>query len=115
MEQNWGEEYDGAVDTTFTRYDKSDGRKDSPVDYSDHPMPSDDSQAWREFAACSDKPTDLFFPGPTGSISPALRVCQGCPASIPCLNYALRHGVVDGVWGGVSARGRKQMTRALKI
>jgi len=53
---------------------------------------------WRDDAACARADPDLFFPvSATGlalsQIDEAKRVCQGCPARTPCLEWALEHGV----------------------
>ncbi len=46
---------------------------------------------------------------PRGMAGPALqqadqakRVCQSCPVRTPCLDFALRHGLGFGIWGGVT-------------
>ncbi|MCD0480876.1 WhiB family transcriptional regulator [Streptacidiphilus sp. ASG 303] len=67
---------------------------------------------WWRTAACVDKDPDLFFP--VGSAGPALvqlaeakAVCAGCPVARDCLEWALRTGQEDGVWGGMTADERR--------
>jgi WhiB family redox-sensing transcriptional regulator len=53
-----------------------------------------DDGDWRHLAACRSTEPDLFFPiGTTGpavdQIEAAKRVCRGCDAQEPCLDFAL--------------------------
>jgi hypothetical protein len=70
-----------------------------------------DEEGWREFAACKGHP-DVFFP-PLGSTAGenneakerAKQICeQECPVQIPCDDYARRHGMKSGTWGGQTLR-----------
>ena len=79
----------------------------------------DDSADWRDGAACRHYDPDLFFP--EGTAGPALRqidqakqVCQSCPVLVPCLGFALRHGVAFGIWGGTTAEERGQRAARLR-
>lgn len=62
-------------------------------------------------AACTETDPELWFP-PKG-IQPreALRICQGCELVDACLDYALTHRELDGVWGGTTMRERQQIRR----
>lgn len=64
---------------------------------------------WRYRAACRGANLDLFFPGRGESAEPARRVCAGCPVREPCLDYALRHGITHGIWGGLAERDRRAL------
>ena len=64
---------------------------------------------WRYRAACRGADLDLFFPGRGESAEPARRVCAGCPVREPCLDYALRHGITHGIWGGLAERDRRTL------
>jgi WhiB family transcriptional regulator, redox-sensing transcriptional regulator len=73
---------------------------------------------WRDDAACARADPDLFFPvSATGlalsQIDEAKRVCQGCPARTPCLEWALEHGVAAGIWGGATDEERRAMRQRL--
>jgi WhiB family redox-sensing transcriptional regulator len=75
--------------------------------------------SWRDDAACRDADPDLFFPiGTTGPalrhIDEAKRICRVCPAQIQCLDWALDHGVTDGVWGGATADERRALRSQLR-
>jgi WhiB family redox-sensing transcriptional regulator len=73
---------------------------------------------WRDDAACRYADPDLFFPvavtGPAlRQIAEARRICQGCRARTPCLDWALDHGVAAGIWGGATEDERHAMRRTL--
>ena len=64
---------------------------------------------WREAAKCAGNTKIEFFPehGHTGM--EAKRFCAGCPVTEECLNYAMKHELDYGVWGGLSAHQRMQI------
>lgn len=76
--------------------------------------------AWRDFAACYGKNTDIFFPtgeaGRGGGISDhdiakAKAICARCPVGDSCLQYALTKPERDGIWGGMTAEERREERR----
>ena len=71
-----------------------------------------DRPDWRRDAACRDADPELFFPD--GDISSARAqvktakfICQGCPVSATCLNWALASGQEAGIWGGLTEDERR--------
>jgi WhiB family redox-sensing transcriptional regulator len=70
-------------------------------------------RGWMERAACAHFPTDRFFPSEAESSADAVAVCEGCPVRLECLDYALRHRLVHGVWGATTEVERKRMLRSL--
>jgi WhiB family redox-sensing transcriptional regulator len=71
---------------------------------------------WRDGAACRHHDPELFFP--EGTAGPALRqadeakqVCQSCPVRIPCLDFAQRHSLAFGIWGGATGEERRGIRR----
>ena len=70
-----------------------------------------DDRGWMERAACANLQTVRFFPSDPESAAEAIAVCQGCPVSAQCLDYALRHRITDGVWGGTDGRTRTRMLK----
>ena len=62
---------------------------------------------WRERAACRGADLQVFFPGRGESAEPARRICAACPVRQPCLDYAISHGIVHGIWGGLAERDRR--------
>lgn len=74
----------------------------------------DDSNQWRERAACRSADPELFFPvsetGPSGlQIWQAKQICRACPVKGACLAWALRNSVTDGIWGGSTQSERRAL------
>jgi len=63
--------------------------------------------ALRDFGACRDLPTDMFFD--PARIVDAVAICRGCPVRPGCLQWAHTNlgSRPVGVWGGVSFNGRR--------
>jgi WhiB family redox-sensing transcriptional regulator len=68
-------------------------------------------RGWVERAACAAIPTRRFFPSEAESSAEAIAVCKQCPVSSECLAYALKHLVVNGIWGGTTEPERRRMLR----
>ncbi len=70
---------------------------------------------WRDLAACgNDLDPDRWFPGPEApkrQIATLLAVCARCPVRIQCLQDALDRDERYGIWGGVTAEGRRTLAR----
>lgn len=63
--------------------------------------------SWHEHAACWDTPTEVFYPWSTATggspdWSAARRVCRTCPVTAACLQDALDHEDLNGMWGGLT-------------
>jgi WhiB family redox-sensing transcriptional regulator len=76
-----------------------------------------DVMDWRDVAACRHHDPEFFFP--EGTAGPALlqadqakRICESCPVRTPCLDFALRHGLGFGIWGGATGEERRAMRTA---
>ena len=81
---------------------------------------TDPGREWMLRAACREADSDLFFPvgtdGPGAvSVSEAKAVCLRCPVREQCLAYALTHGCLDGVWGGLTERERRALRRGSRV
>jgi hypothetical protein len=37
------------------------------------------------------------------------KLCAGCPVQLDCLNHALAHPELEGIWGGTNEKGRKRL------
>jgi WhiB family redox-sensing transcriptional regulator len=68
--------------------------------------------AWQDLALCAEVDPDLFFPEKGDSTAAARRVCAACEVRAQCLVWALDHGEIHGVWGGVTGRARRGLRRA---
>ena len=72
---------------------------------------------WRATGACLSADPDLFFPiatgGPaaTAQIMMAQRICAGCPVRQQCLDFAMRTGETNGIWGGTTPEERIRVRR----
>lgn len=69
---------------------------------------------WRNRAACLGYPNSLFFPtpeSPEASVQRAIEVCQICPVSEDCLQYALETNQRSGIWGGTTEDQRRTLRR----
>ena len=64
---------------------------------------------WRYRAACRGADLEVFFPGRGQSAEHARQICASCPVRQLCLDYALRHGIVHGIWGGLTDRDRRAL------
>lgn len=63
---------------------------------------------WRDFAACRGLSWETFFPSRGDSTAEAKAICAGCAVREPCLDYALRTIIREGVWGATSERQRRR-------
>ncbi len=71
---------------------------------------------WRAAAACLSADPDLFFPissiGPAEQqIARAKTICAGCRVRRECLEFALAHDQVYGIWGGTTREERQRDRR----
>ncbi len=71
---------------------------------------------WRARAACLSADPDLFFPisssGPAEKqIARAKRICARCRVRQECLDFALSHDQVYGIWGGTTPEDRQRDRR----
>lgn len=71
----------------------------------------DEDEPWRADAICREVDPEIFFPEKGGSTREAKLVCAGCPVRVECLDYALRTDQRFGVFGGLSERQRRGITR----
>lgn len=73
------------------------------------------SEPWMARALCSQTDPEAFFPDKGGSVREAKRVCLTCDVRAECLDYALAHGEAFGIWGGLSERERRKITRLVPV
>ena len=62
-------------------------------------------------ALCAQVDPELWFPETGVSNVHAKRICARCPITSACLEYALAHDERFGVWGGLSTRERRALSR----
>lgn len=71
---------------------------------------------WRAVGACLNADPDLFFPISSGGpaeqqIVRAKVICAGCAVRRECLEFALAHDQVYGIWGGTTPEDRQRERR----
>jgi WhiB family transcriptional regulator, redox-sensing transcriptional regulator len=71
---------------------------------------------WRAAGACLSADPDLFFPissaGPAEKqISRAKMICADCDVRQQCLEFAMSHDQVYGIWGGTTPEDRQRERR----
>jgi len=68
-----------------------------------------ESTSWRAHAHCRGADPGLWFND--AYYRRARLICFTCPVKDPCLEYAIVHDEVQGMWGGASERERRKMRR----
>jgi WhiB family transcriptional regulator, redox-sensing transcriptional regulator len=71
---------------------------------------------WRSAGACLSADPDLFFPisttGPAEKqIAMAKMICAGCTVRRECLEFAMTHDQLYGIWGGTTPEDRQRARR----
>jgi WhiB family transcriptional regulator, redox-sensing transcriptional regulator len=71
---------------------------------------------WRSAGACLSADPDLFFPisatGPAEKqIARAKLICAGCTVRLECLEFAMNHDQLFGIWGGTTPQDRQRERR----
>jgi WhiB family transcriptional regulator, redox-sensing transcriptional regulator len=79
-----------------------------------------DAEDWRNKASCRDTSPELFFPiGTTGlaldQIDAAKQVCDACPVTHQCLEFALATNQEAGVWGGTTEDERRRLRKGIEV
>lgn len=67
---------------------------------------------WVQDALCGQTDPELFFPEKGVSSARAKLVCRQCPVITQCRDFAVAAPMLlDGVWGGTTARERQELRR----
>ena len=67
---------------------------------------------WTDRALCAETDPELFFPEVGGATAAlAKQVCAACEVQTECLEYAMEHREVRGIWGGMTERQRDQLRK----
>jgi WhiB family redox-sensing transcriptional regulator len=72
---------------------------------------SPDEYVWMMDARCRGISPAEFFPSDGTGVETAQRICAECSVRAECLEYALVNRIDQGVWGGISERGRRRILR----
>ncbi len=68
-------------------------------------------ETWQEDAACRGRDLDLFFSRDDDNRDRAVELCLSCPVQEQCLSFALEHGEMHGIWGGMGGTERRSHIR----
>lgn len=72
---------------------------------------NEEEEPWEDSARCAETDPDLFFPVVGADHGRAAKkVCGACDVRTRCLAFALTENIGHGVWGGLTADERKQLT-----
>jgi WhiB family redox-sensing transcriptional regulator len=71
----------------------------------------DDPLKWQDDALCAQVSQEMFFPEKGGSTRDAKRICTTCEVKAQCLDYALQNNERFGIWGGLSERQRRALSK----
>lgn len=81
---------------------------------------------WMDNGICAGRPTEdnpigrrnygravdvRWMPDGAAAETASTRSCRGCPVINDCLNYALQHPELEGVWGGTTTAQRADLRR----
>lgn len=74
-----------------------------------------EDESWMARGTCAGTDADLFFPERGESPKTAKAACAACPVRDECRDYALRHNIHHGIWGGLTERERRRVRKGLAV
>lgn len=75
------------------------------------PTIADTGADWREQALCAQHNPEQWFPDQIGNHpDPAAQICRQCPVRTQCLEYAITNNEMHGIWGGMTAQQRQNIS-----
>jgi hypothetical protein len=63
------------------------------------------------FSSCYGLDASVWYPSKGGDTAKARKICDRCYVKNECLQYALEHHEVHGIWGGKSYRQRLKILK----
>jgi WhiB family redox-sensing transcriptional regulator len=66
---------------------------------------------WQDRAACAGNDTDVFFPWGGNTPAALVSLCESCPVTETCREYAIDRDWITGVWGGTTRAQRDEIRR----
>ena len=69
---------------------------------------------WADRANCRGIDVDLFFAVEEAEQERALALCRTCPVRAECLEHAVRHQEMYGIWGGMLENDRRRLIRDVR-
>jgi WhiB family redox-sensing transcriptional regulator len=68
-------------------------------------------EPWMDDALCAQVDTEIFFPEKGGSTREGKKICALCSVRDECLMFAVDRQERFGIWGGLSERERRRLSR----
>ncbi len=78
------------------------------------PGNTEEEVLFRSLVNCRDVDKSVFFPGKTDSNKLAKSICAECIVREDCLNMAISNKEEFGIWGGMTARERRNYRRRIR-
>lgn len=63
-------------------------------------------------ARCREHDPEVFFVRGAAQSRRAIKICANCDVRDECLQYSIENDVEFGIWGGMTERQRRRLTRA---
>jgi WhiB family redox-sensing transcriptional regulator len=67
--------------------------------------------AWTDQALCAETDPEAWYPPDGGNGNDAKAICARCDVKNECLDWALRNGEREGIWGGLSPNQRTKLAK----
>ena len=80
--------------------------------FANRPHVSDELLTWKDEGLCAQTDPNLFFPEKGGDDRRPKLICEQCPVTAKCRDYALATNEPYGIWGGLTARQRQRLIAA---
>ena len=65
---------------------------------------------WQQRAACRGVGPDIFYSTSETDCPPARPLCESCPVSQHCLDYAIGNAEVYGIWASKNVKERRKVS-----
>lgn len=66
---------------------------------------------FQDNANCLETDTDIFFSAKLKDRATAIALCNSCSVKTACLEFALKHESIDGIFGGLLGDERKALLK----
>lgn len=74
-----------------------------------------DNSSWIERALCAESDPSIFLGGVENSHKLAISTCNRCPVKTDCLDFALKNGEDNGIWGGTTPAERRELAKKMSV
>lgn len=70
---------------------------------------------FQDNANCLDVEPEIFFSAKIKNRELAMSLCNSCIVKTECLDFALKHESIDGIYGGTTGDERKAMLKNANV